>query len=107
MYMKPKLKCPDCGADTVSKLEKLKIAAFGSKVQCKGCGAQLTVGGQWIGLILGAALGSSLFAILAYSASTKSWWPLVAALSVVFVTPTLVYYFIALRRVGSKRFNLE
>jgi len=107
MYMKPNLNCPDCGTSTVSKLEKLKIAAFSSKVQCKGCGAQLTVSGQWLGVILGAALGSGLFAILAYSASTESWWPLVVACSIVFVTPTLLCYFIALRRVGIKKFNLE
>lgn len=107
MSMKPKLSCPDCDTETVSKFEKLKIAAFGAKVHCKNCGAFLTVGGQWLGLILGAALGSGLFATLAYSASTKSWWPLAASFLVVFVAPTLVYYFIALRRVGTKRFNLE
>lgn len=105
--MSPKLTCPDCGATTVTKLEKLKIAALGSKAQCKKCRATLTAGGKWVGLLLGACLGSGLLAILAYSAHIGHWWPVIISLTIVLVTPTVVGYFMGLRRIGTKSFSIE
>lgn len=104
--MKPNLNCPDCGALAVSHMKKVQVVVLGSTVQCKRCGATLTAGGHWLGWLLGAVLGSGLFVLLAYSVSTKIWWPLVVAFLVVFLVPQVLGYFVALRRIGTKRFYL-
>lgn len=100
------LSCPDCKLRIVKPRTKLRLAFLNGSVLCPKCGARLVAGGRFIGVMIGAVVGSMFLYVAFYALAKNSWIPVWVAIIFAWGMAGTATYFAGLRPTGTKRFRI-
>jgi predicted RNA-binding Zn-ribbon protein involved in translation (DUF1610 family) len=107
MKMSSILKCPACGQNGITKLQKLKLSLFSGQAKCSECGQLLKPKGKFASVFIGAITGSVFLYVGLYSLAIESWLPIILLLFGAYFLSAIPPYILGLTYSGKKQFKLK
>ena len=104
MAIHSKLTCPKCKGTAISRSEKLRLAIWGGKVECKLCGAKLVPRGYFpVDLILEIIAHFAVVLALVYAFFFRDWVIALLALFLNRVITGIPSYFSGFKEVDASK----